>query len=51
MISSRPLIALCSYPYYGADAKEFVVIMQIFIILSDKGPEFGRPKYIFTLIE
>ena len=42
MISSRPLIALCSNPYYRADAKEFVFIMQIFIILSDKGPEFGR---------
>ena len=34
--------ALCSNTYYREDAKELVFIMKIFIILSDKGPEFGR---------
>ena len=37
MISSRPLIALCSNPYYRADAMEFIVIIQILLFCQIKG--------------
>ena len=49
IIVTTTLIALWINPIIPADAKEFAIIMKIFIILSDKVPEFRRDDCYFFL--